>query len=442
MHTRFRVLWLFLICTCFKTVQAQNFTAPNKIIHWFQDSAFQSIYQASSLEYQQKLGNASSFIHIWIDLTSKYGAYTSHYFTDYEYDSVNKITYYEARLQFKYLSHMVQMYFNAKNELHYIQFRSAYTFYTPPPSVDIAKIKCSHLILGFDSIPLKAELVVPNTNGKSPLALLINEAGSTSRDFDFEPNFPYKDLGLLFGMHGVAMLRYDKRTVEHQFMFVSNAYNHVRYTPEEEYLQDIDRILQQIKKRSDIDTNRIFIVGHGQGGYLAPLILQKHPELKGSVLIGANATSALELMLEQFAYLIQITPTRKAFYEDQQMRTQYVMTHPVNEHTSKDSLPYFVTGEYWEWMKKYDGAATAKAVSQPLCIVQLGRDYQVPMNHFKAWKKILAKKKNAQFRMYPKLNHMMMYGNQELSTYGEYYIKGNIPDTFVADVCQWILSIP
>lgn len=433
------ILFLFLFISP-KLSTAQDFTLPNRIINYLKDSAFLSAFNSCSPEYKTQIKDISSFIHIWVDITSKLGTYKSHYFTDYQYDSIEKTNYYEARLQFQFLSHIVQLQFNARKELTFIGFHSAYTFYTPPLSVDISKIKTISLHVGYDSLPLKANLVIPNQSQKAPLAIIINEAGPTSRDFDYEPNLPYKDLALLLGMHGVAVLRYDKRTVEHQFMFVSNAYNHVRYTPEEEYIQDFDKILQQMKARTDIDTSRIYLIGHGQGGYLSPYLAKHFNGIKGMVFLATNAKNTLQMMVEQFDYLMHSTPEKKAFYNEQKRHALFAMQANLSETTPVDSLPYYVPAEYWNWLNAYDAVEVTKSLNIPVFVAQFGRDYQTNESNYKVWKKALRKLKNKKFVLYPKLNHIGLEGSNTQTTYSEYYIKGNIPDYVAKDISEWILS--
>ncbi|MCX6187335.1 MAG: hypothetical protein NTU43_10135 [Bacteroidetes bacterium] len=88
-------------------------------------------------------------------------------------------------------------------------------------------------------------------------------------------------------------------------------------------------------------------------------------------------------------------------------------------------------------MNKYDHINTAKKLSKPILIIQLGRDYQTGIKNYDLWKKKLKHTKQVEFVLYPKLNHIMMEGENP-SEYYEYYKKGNIPDYLTKDIADWL----
>src|SRR6185437_11029464 len=60
--------------------------------------------------------------------------------------------------------------------------------------------------------PLPGTLTVPAGDGPFPAVLLIAGSGPNDRDETIGPNKPFADLARALAMHGIASLRYDKRT--------------------------------------------------------------------------------------------------------------------------------------------------------------------------------------------------------------------------------------
>ncbi len=431
---------LLLICIFFSQVlSAQNYAFVDQVVKNFKDSAYEKIFDKCHPEYKTYLKDISPIVHIWTELTGTYGQYQSHRYVSYELDSsiYGIYNYYQIEIKFQYLTHLMNVYTDQNNNITNIGFNSSAKAYTPPRSFDINKVKELKIKVGFDSLSLKACLTLPIPNIKPPLLIIVGESGPTDRDFDYEPNKPYRDLAYMLTQQGFAVLRYDKRSVEYNLSLMSFYNLKKRFTPEEEYLFDINKIIAQMKTRTDIDTGKIYIIGHGQGGFISPFIAQHSSSIKGIIMIGTNALNTLENMIEQYKYLKVMTPEKAHTYEEQTRHALFALKGKFDENTPKDSMPFGVSPEYWQWMNKYDHINTAKKLSKPILIIQLGRDYQTGIKNYDLWKKKLKHTKQVEFVLYPKLNHIMMEGENP-SEYYEYYKKGNIPDYLTKDIADWL----
>jgi len=66
---------------------------------------------------------------------------------------------------------------------------------------------------------------------------------------------------------------------------------------------------------------------------------------------------------------------------------------------------------YWEFANAYKPVEVASKLALPMLILQGERDYQVTMQDFGLWRFGLMRNKNAFFKSYPKLNHMLQEGS-------------------------------
>eukprot|EP01012_Entosiphon_sulcatum_P045804 TRINITY_DN61250_c0_g1_i1.p1 TRINITY_DN61250_c0_g1~~TRINITY_DN61250_c0_g1_i1.p1 ORF type:complete len:104 (+),score=17.68 TRINITY_DN61250_c0_g1_i1:2-313(+) len=95
------------------------------------------------------------------------------------------------------------------------------------------------------------------------------------------------------------------------------------------------------------------------------------------------------------------------------------------------------SASYWKSVMAYNQVATAKSLKLPMFILNGGRDYQVTVKEFEAWKKELAGKANVQFMLYPKLNHLFLEGDKR-SEPKEYEVPGHIPQYVIDDLVKFI----
>ena len=89
-------------------------------------------------------------------------------------------------------------------------------------------------------------------------------------------------------------------------------------------------------------------------------------------------------------------------------------------------------------LKEYDPVTAAVAMTQPLLILQGGRDYQVPLSDFETYQKALAGRENVTCVSYEKLNHLFCEGEGERSIPQEYIAGGSVPDYVIDEIASFI----
>ena len=92
---------------------------------------------------------------------------------------------------------------------------------------------------------------------------------------------------------------------------------------------------------------------------------------------------------------------------------------------------------YRDFQSAYNSVETAKKLKLPILILQGERDYQVTMEDYGNWRMGLIRNKNAQFKSYPKLNHMMQEGSGK-STPLEYNNYAPVAQYVIMDIVNFI----
>ena len=307
--------------------------------------------------------------------------------------------------------------------------------YKSPAYVDPNKFEEKEVTFGADPWTLPGTLALPKGNGPFPAVVLVHGSGPNDRDETLGPNKPFKDIAEGLASQGIAVLRYDKRTK----VYPDEVVKIKGFTVKEETIDDAAAAVEFLRTQSKIDPQRIFVVGHSLGGYLAPRIAQSQPNIAGMIVM-AGATRPLEdLMVEQTRYILESDGSLSA--QDQlrlsQLQQQVDALKALTLQTADDASILGAPASYWLDLKNYQPVEQAQSLTIPLFVAQGARDYQVTLQDFQNWQTALSGKPNVQLKSYADLNHLFISGSGK-STPAEYQTPSNVSPNFIADVAAWI----
>jgi len=174
--------------------------------------------------------------------------------------------------------------------------------YEPPPYADGTKFEERDVVVDAGGWPLPGTLTVPVGPGPFRAAVLVHGSGPNDRDETIGPNKPFKDLAWGLATRGLAVLRYDKRTLVHGQRVVQHA---ATFTVDDETVADAVAAVGLLRRTATIDGKRVFVVGHSLGGMLAPRIAQQVPDLGGIVIMAGLTRKVEDTMLDQFEYIFR-----------------------------------------------------------------------------------------------------------------------------------------
>ena len=159
-------------------------------------------------------------------------------------------------------------------------------------------------------------------------------------------------------------------------------------------------------------------------------------------MVAGPARSLIDVVLEQLDYLSTVqglSSTDKAAYMAQMNAGADIVRTLTKDSTIPELNFIGINNRVWADLNAYDQVTTAKEMTEPLFIIQGGRDYQVTMEDFNLWKASLGNHSNVTFKDYPELNHLLVEGTGK-STPNEYYIPQEISKNVVSDIGNWIKS--
>jgi hypothetical protein len=317
--------------------------------------------------------------------------------------------------------------------------------YEPPAYADAAKFEETEIMVGSGEWALPGTLTMPKGAGPFPALILVHGSGPNDRDETLGPNKPFKDLAWGLASRGIAVLRYDKRSKVHGKRILADPKLEAAITVKEETIEDAVAAAALLQKAKGIDPKRVFILGHSQAGFLMPRIaLAAEPLGIAGFISMAGLTRPLDdTILRQMNYM-RFLAGEAASSEEETKRIKDVeaavakvkaLTGADRGSTAKilGAMP-----SYWLDLRGYDPAETAKSVKKPMLFLQGGRDYQVQKVDLDNWQAALKGRKDAEFKYYPKLNHLFFAGEGVITPLEYVQKHGSVAEEVVTDIAAFI----
>jgi uncharacterized protein len=303
--------------------------------------------------------------------------------------------------------------------------------YLPPPYADQGVITEKEVHFEGRFGRLRSMLTVPKHKKSMPLVIFLHGSGPQDLDESIGPNKPFKDLALGLATNGIASLRFDKTT------FV---YRKDISTVKDEVIEDCLNAISFCKKIDSLKFEKIFILGHSLGAYVAPRIAKDHVKVDGLVLLSTIFKSFPAIFKEQLDYLAALPDSlRPGSAEIGFLRNEISKTDDID--ALGDSAKILnIPKSYWKDLENYDVVKTVRELRIPMLFLQGGRDYQVGVENFNMWQKKLIRQRNIDFAYYPDLNHLFFKG-KGASFPGEYLKQGHVFEDVIRDICRWIQGI-
>ena len=142
------------------------------------------------------------------------------------------------------------------------------------------------------NIYLAGTLTIPEGDGPFPLAILISGSGPQDRNSEILDHKPFLIIADHLSRNGVAVLRYDDRGVK------SSEGEYTKGTSAD-FTTDAAAAIEYGHTLDRIDPNKIGLIGHSEGGLIAPKVAADYGNVDFIVSIAGPAIPISELMTIQ-----------------------------------------------------------------------------------------------------------------------------------------------
>ncbi len=149
-----------------------------------------------------------------------------------------------------------------------------------------------------DGTKIAGTLTIPEAGafgpGPHPVALLITGSGQQDRDETLLGHKPFLVLADHLTRAGVAVLRVDDRAVGG-----STSGKPLEECTTDDFVGDALACVELLKTRPEVDAKRIGLIGHSEGGLIAPMVAAKSADVAFVVLLAGPGVNGREILMEQ-----------------------------------------------------------------------------------------------------------------------------------------------
>ena len=322
-------------------------------------------------------------------------------------------------------------------------------------------------------IKLAGTLAVPSVNAKSePTFVFINGSGPTDRNenpdftlmapkekeklaqslkaFNLNPDQfklnVFNEMSDYFVNEGFATFRYDKRGIGKS----EGDYKTAGFS---DLVSDARAAIRFLRGRTEVDSSKIIVLGHSEGGIIGPVLCAEDLEIAALVICAGTSQKLDEIMMQQAEaakeMLSRLTPEQKEKFG--------VTGSPDPVGVMKDFIEKVKRGDEYVELEghrvfakwycehfEHDPLETIKKVKCPVLIVQGEKDFQVPFSNAIALRDTLEKSKNAKVRLllFPNIDHLLKFEpaqSSELSYISK--IDRKVEPLIIKSISSWAKSI-
>lgn len=133
---------------------------------------------------------------------------------------------------------------------------------------------------------------------RHPAAVLITGSGAQDRDETLFGHKPFLVIADHLARHGIATLRVDDRGV-------GGSSGSSEQSTSLDFAGDVRAGLDFLKTQPEIDPARLGLIGHSEGGIIAPLVAQGADDVAFVVLLAATAFPGRDILAQQLAAILR-----------------------------------------------------------------------------------------------------------------------------------------
>lgn len=139
---------------------------------------------------------------------------------------------------------------------------------------------------------LAGTLTMPADGKASRIVILITGSGPQNRNEELLGHRPFLVWSDWLTRHGIAVLRYDDRGTAQSTGVFNTATS-------ADFADDVEAAVNYIQSRADLKNLSIGLMGHSEGGMIAPIVASRDKAVKFIVLLAGPGVPITQLMLKQ-----------------------------------------------------------------------------------------------------------------------------------------------
>lgn len=292
-----------------------------------------------------------------------------------------------------------------------------------------------------EKINLAGTLTMPAAGKNFPAVILITGSGPQNRDEEIFGHKPFFVIADFLTRNGIAVLRYDDRGVgESEGKFGA--------ATSRNFADDVEAAIAYLKTRPEINRKKIGLIGHSEGGMIAPMVAAKSKDVAFIVLLAGPGVNGDEVLMSQIKAVSEASkvPTAELEAELQNSRGAYTIVKKdlSQAETEKELNAYYetisamkssaadsvktLTSPWMSYFIRYQPSPILSKVKVPVLALNGEKDLQVlPKINLPAIREALAKGGNKKVTIKELLGLNHLFQQCKTCLIGEY---GELEETF------------
>jgi hypothetical protein len=303
-------------------------------------------------------------------------------------------------------------------------------------------------------ISLAATLTIPPGKGPFPAVVLVTGSGPQDRDETIMGHRPFLVLADHLTRQGIVVLRADDRGVG------KSTGNFLTATTVD-FAGDAEAGVTYLKTRSEIDFHKIGLVGHSEGGMIAPIVAARDSDVAFIVMMAGIGIPGDELLVQQVLSIAEASgktadeakraaaQQREVIELIKQEKDDAALEKKLREKLA-GQLPEVQLGAaiqqlrspWFRYFVAYDPVPTLKQVRCPVLAINGEKDLQVPPEqNLTSIRKALEEggNKHVEVDELPGLNHLFQTSKTgAISEYAQ--IEETVSPVALEKIAGWILK--
>lgn len=317
------------------------------------------------------------------------------------------------------------------------------------------------------NVSLSGTLTLPKINGVFPVVILITGSGPQNRNEELLGHKPFLIISDYLTRNGIGVLRYDDRGI-------GQSTGDFKTATSADFATDVESAIAYLKTRIEIKKNKIGLIGHSEGGLIAPIVASKSKDVNFIVLLAGIGIQGDKLLLLQQELIAKANGVSAAEIEktiqnngeifkmikesndNQKLKTDLtILINALLKNEPNTEIPNGITKEEFiseqvnqissPWMQyfiKFNPATILENVKCAVLAVNGSKDLQVPpKENLTAITNALKKggNKKVTTKVFPNLNHLFQECETGLpSEYGK--IEQTFSPIVLRHITKWILN--
>jgi len=288
---------------------------------------------------------------------------------------------------------------------------------------------------------LAGTLLLPKT-GKGPFPAVVTITGSGQQTRDeylplpgLEKYRPFRQIAESLASRGIAVLRVDDRGVGN-----SKGGNTLKVSTSANFADDVRAQVDFLRERRDVDPNRIVLLGHSEGGMIAPMVAASDPRIAAIVLLAGPGKRGDAIIDFQVNQGLEGDPT---LTEEARAKARAEQQEAMRKAIAGDtSAPELMRSPWMRYFLAYDPLPTIRKLRQPILILQGELDRQVTADQAEMVAKAArdAGNRDVTSRVFPGLNHLFLPAKTGAVSEYSSLSTNAIPDDVMKQLLDWLVE--